>query len=279
MNINNVVFERSFGTSVAAARLHPARDRVRRTIERGQVVASEQAVQPQGAGEGVPDAGQDRHHQLLRVRRRALRRPAGIRLRQGVEIREGTLVGAHRGLFQPRSRLGARGVARGHPARGVGARRGDGGLSARGRSAFRRGPYESGQAEPPAADEAEKRHHAAAGLSPPTCPWWCARRRRARASTSCARSSRPRRPGSRDAFGRMRRRRQRQRAAATPPPRRPRARRKGCERRGRPGRPRRFRDHLDEEPAREPFAFQSAARRTSQAFGTRRGRARPRPNP
>ena len=29
--------------------------------------------------------------------------------------------------------------------------------------AFRRGPYESGQAEPPAADEAEKRHHAAAG--------------------------------------------------------------------------------------------------------------------
>lgn len=191
MNINNVVFERSFGVSsqLTPSTAH-ARDRVCGTLERGQVVAAEQAVQPQRAmGEGVADA--------IRARR-----PPSALLRDGVRFVDLPGYGYAKVSKSDKSRwselieatstriaTSRSWFARGHPAtRRVRPRREQRDRLLQEAGAAVRRADEGRQAQP-SADEVEGRPARRSSRLGPT-PLVVCSSEKAPASTNCARSSR-----------------------------------------------------------------------------------------
>ena len=91
MNINNVAFERSFGIS---SQLPPSSLPEIAFAGRSNVGKSSllnKLFNRKSLAKVSQTPRQDRHHQLLLLRRRALRRPARIRLRQGIEGGKGAV--------------------------------------------------------------------------------------------------------------------------------------------------------------------------------------------
>ena len=99
MNFNNVTFRALVRHLVAAAALDASGSGVRRPFERGQVVHAQRPIRPQEPGEGLAEARQDVHHQLLRHRRRPLRRLARLGYGARGEIEKGRWAELIEGYF------------------------------------------------------------------------------------------------------------------------------------------------------------------------------------
>ena len=80
MNFHNASFKAAYGTSAQLPESVRPEVSFAGRSNVGKVVAAQQADVPQGAGQGVFDARQDGHHQLLRRGRRRLRGLARLRL-------------------------------------------------------------------------------------------------------------------------------------------------------------------------------------------------------
>lgn len=104
MNFHNASFKAAYGTSEQLPASTGPEVSFAGALERGQVVATQQAHVPQGPGEGVVHAGKTATINFYDVVGHDLVDLPGIRIRESVQSRKGPVERAHRGLLQSRNR-------------------------------------------------------------------------------------------------------------------------------------------------------------------------------